>query len=329
MPPVTWVNTEQPIVSAGDKPKSRSKCQRCLDWFPRQVLPGTTYLVTRRCAQRQFLLRPSAATNGVFLYVLAVGGAPLRRQGPCLLRPLEPLPPRRHRPGCAPPRLRAVPRLARRARAQRLARPLGVVLGADELQRRRAHQPPWTYSTRLPTCSRTRSRPGSSAADASGPGSGPIPTRSAAAPIEARRPADLLPAERKDAGDDGARANPTSRLLLRGGVQRPALRGARGARAAGRARARIRGPGVPWRGARAGAEATRSPGDRGAERKLNPRVAARDKWKRIEALGRLAEFVEAYRAAWTRLKAGIRDVLFPAGTYWLRVAHGARCLAPG
>jgi REP element-mobilizing transposase RayT len=39
---------------------------------PRQVLPGTAYLVTRRCAQREFLLRPSPATNAVFLYVLAV-----------------------------------------------------------------------------------------------------------------------------------------------------------------------------------------------------------------------------------------------------------------
>jgi putative transposase len=39
---------------------------------PRQVLPDTTYLITRRCAQRQFLLRPSPITNEVFLYVLAV-----------------------------------------------------------------------------------------------------------------------------------------------------------------------------------------------------------------------------------------------------------------
>jgi putative transposase len=39
---------------------------------PRQVLRGTTYLVTRRCAQRQFLLRPSRTTNDVFLYLLAV-----------------------------------------------------------------------------------------------------------------------------------------------------------------------------------------------------------------------------------------------------------------
>jgi REP element-mobilizing transposase RayT len=39
---------------------------------PRQVLPGAIYLVTRRCTQRQFLLRPSRIANGVFLYVLAL-----------------------------------------------------------------------------------------------------------------------------------------------------------------------------------------------------------------------------------------------------------------
>ncbi len=39
---------------------------------PRQVLPGTTYLVTRRCAHRHFLLKPSKTTNEIFLYVLAI-----------------------------------------------------------------------------------------------------------------------------------------------------------------------------------------------------------------------------------------------------------------
>src|SRR5512137_639880 len=39
---------------------------------PRRVLPGTTYLLTRRCSQRQFLLRPSKATNQVFGFLLAV-----------------------------------------------------------------------------------------------------------------------------------------------------------------------------------------------------------------------------------------------------------------
>src|SRR6185295_5435907 len=37
---------------------------------PRQVLPGSFYLVTRRCTQRQFLLRPDEITNNTFLYCL-------------------------------------------------------------------------------------------------------------------------------------------------------------------------------------------------------------------------------------------------------------------
>ena len=38
--------------------------------LPRPVLPRRFYLVTRRCAQRQFLLRPAAATNNAFLSCL-------------------------------------------------------------------------------------------------------------------------------------------------------------------------------------------------------------------------------------------------------------------
>ena len=38
---------------------------------PRQVLPGNFYMINRRCTQRQFLLRPDAATNNAFLYCLA------------------------------------------------------------------------------------------------------------------------------------------------------------------------------------------------------------------------------------------------------------------
>lgn len=41
--------------------------------LPRRVLPQTTYLVTRRCLGRRFLLRPDPALNQLFLYCLAVG----------------------------------------------------------------------------------------------------------------------------------------------------------------------------------------------------------------------------------------------------------------
>lgn len=38
--------------------------------LPRQVLPGCFYLITRRCTQRQFLLRPDPETNNAFTYCL-------------------------------------------------------------------------------------------------------------------------------------------------------------------------------------------------------------------------------------------------------------------
>jgi putative transposase len=41
--------------------------------LPRRVLPNTTYLITRRCLGRRFLLRPDPALNHLFLYCLALG----------------------------------------------------------------------------------------------------------------------------------------------------------------------------------------------------------------------------------------------------------------
>jgi len=38
--------------------------------LPRQVLPGQFYMITRRCTQRQFLLRPDGETNNAFMYCL-------------------------------------------------------------------------------------------------------------------------------------------------------------------------------------------------------------------------------------------------------------------
>ena len=60
---------------------------------------------------------------------------------------------------------------------------------------------------------------------------------------------------------------------------------------------------------------------------LKPRVASRDKWKRIEALARLKTFLREYRQAFIERRAGIATVVFPAGTYLLRVMHGVQCAA--
>ena len=57
-------------------------------------------------------------------------------------------------------------------------------------------------------------------------------------------------------------------------------------------------------------------------RGLNPRVAAKNKWARIEALQRITAFVRSYRRAYLQFREGIRDVIFPPGTYALQRYHG-------
>jgi REP element-mobilizing transposase RayT len=73
---------------------------------------------------------------------------------------------------------------------------------------------------------------------------------------------------------------------------------------------------------------TDCPGSFEPRRGLNPRVAAKDKWRRVEVLGRLKGFLQAYRRAWARFAAGERLVEFPYGTYWMRVRFGVNCLGP-
>jgi putative transposase len=68
-----------------------------------------------------------------------------------------------------------------------------------------------------------------------------------------------------------------------------------------------------------------SPTSHEPRRQLNPRVAAKDKWSRIEALQRNREFGNVYRRAFEAFRKGIKDVLFPAGTYWLRRFAAAVC----
>ena len=51
---------------------------------------------------------------------------------------------------------------------------------------------------------------------------------------------------------------------------------------------------------------------------ISPRIAAKSKWSRIEAIRRSKAFLEKYRAAIRAWMAGLADAVFPLGTYWMR-----------
>lgn len=291
---------------------------------PRQVLPGTTYLVTRRCFHRQFLLRPSATTNEIFLYVLAIAA---RRFG-VELHAFCVLSNHFHLVVTDPDaRLPAFEQYL----DSLVARALNASLGRWE-----AFWAPSSYSAValvspedvLDKAAYVLANPVAAGLVRRGrewPGLWSNPAAVGGPALLAKRPSiffrpkgrmpeslelTLTPPPGFSSAEDFTEQLAAA-VAEREENALNALR-SRGLAPLGATRVLAQKPfGNP------------APGE--PRRMLNPRIAARDKWKRIEALGRLVEFLRAYRAAWRLFRAGVRDVLFPPGTYWLRVAHGARC----
>jgi REP element-mobilizing transposase RayT len=292
---------------------------------PRQILAGTTYMVTRRCAQRQFLLKPRPVVNATFLYLLAVAA---RRYGVevhafCVLS--------NHYHLVVTDREARLPEFHQFLDAL-LARAVNASLGRWE-----AFWAPNSYSAValaspadvLDKAAYVLANPVAAGLVRHGrdwPGLWSCPDQIGAEGITLRRPKHFfdpngsMPAsevlhltappgldssERFRTDLSAAVANLEERARLELGGTVLGVAGVLAQKPTARPR-----PGEPRRG-------------------LNPRIACRDKWKRIEVLGRLREFLSAYRAAWRAWCADDPDVLFPSGTYQLRVLHGAPCAGLG
>ena len=63
-------------------------------------------------------------------------------------------------------------------------------------------------------------------------------------------------------------------------------------------------------------------------RKIRPQVACLNRERRIREIVALQRFRAAHAEARRRFGDGQRDVLFPVGTFQMRVMFGARCAAP-
>jgi putative transposase len=287
---------------------------------PRQILPGTTYLVTRRCAQRQFLLKPSAAVNEVFLYVLAVAAERFRIQvhAFCVLS-------NHYHLVVTDPHAR-LPAFHQFLDAL-VARALNAYLGRWE-----AFWAPNSYSAVtlvspgdvLDKAAYVLANPVAAGLVRSGrlwPGLWSPPEWIGGPAIEVRRPKHFF--------DPNGSLAETARLQL----TPPADFSAdefRDRLSAALAERDAAAPG-PFLGASRvlAQKPTGRPAQAEPRMTLNPRVAARDKWKRIEAIGRLVEFLRSYRSAWAARRSGERDVIFPFGTYQLRVVHAVPCVGFG
>jgi len=289
---------------------------------PRQVLPGTTYLVTRRCSQRQFLLRPGKLANETFLYILALAASRygIRIHTFCVLSNHYHL-------------LLTDPHARLPAFGQFLdslvARALNASLGRWE-----SFWAPNSYSAvALPSPQDILDKAAYVLANpvAAGlvrsardwPGLWSAPDRigtiiHAPRPKQFFDPKGLLPQSvaLQLSAPPGFSSAEDFREQLATALAELESTERQGKEFLGVARVLAQRP-------------TGRPASSEPRRGLNPRVAARDKWKRLELLGRLVGFLTSYREAWAARRAGEKRVVFPAGTYLLRVLHGVRCAGCG
>jgi len=61
---------------------------------------------------------------------------------------------------------------------------------------------------------------------------------------------------------------------------------------------------------------------------ISPRVACKNKWRRIEKLRSDQNWYRNYCRARDNYRAGDRDTVFPYGTYQMRTQWGVRCASP-
>ena len=296
---------------------------------PRRVIPGASYLVTRRCSERRFFLRPDPQVNALILYCLALAAA---RHG-IALHAYVVLSDHYHfiltdPRGVLPLFEHAFDLLVARALNARYAHFEAFwasgTYSAVELTDRDAVLEKIAYVLANPVSAGLVSR-------------GELWPGLISRPCDLGAPPRLVPRPPHFFRQHGPGALPAEVPLTLvvppgfGDQPLDEVRAEVAARvAAHEERARQERRGRPFLGRRGvlrqGVFAR--PGDHEPRFRLNPRVAGRDKWERIAALGRLRDFLAAYRRAWEQLRAGVRAVVFPAGTWKLRRELGVLCEAP-
>jgi putative transposase len=292
---------------------------------PRRVLPGTTYLVTRRCSERRFFLRPSRLTNEIFLYVLAVAASRycIAVHAFCVMSNHYHLLVTDGR-GRLPEFMQYLDMLVARATNASLGRWEGF-WDSSRSYSAVAHDSPEDVVSKTAYVLANPVGAGLVRTACEWPGLWTGPDQVGAARFVAERPKVFF----REDGDMPKSAELVLTLPCEFASVREyqALVAAAADALEAQSRREIASERRGFLGrARVLAQkpfARPAPGE--PRRGLNPRVASSDKWKRIEALARLTGFVRAYREARTAFCSGVRDAVFPAGTYLLRIEHGVRC----
>jgi REP element-mobilizing transposase RayT len=284
--------------------------------LPRQVVPGSFWMVTRRCAQRQLLLRPDAETNNTFTYCLAEAA---QRFDIELVLPSV-LSNHHHtivydRHGRIIEFVEHLHKMS--AKCQNALRGRWENLWSSEQVCLVRLEDPADVIEKLVYAATNPVKDGLVERVIDWPGVNGLSALLDGRTLTATRPkhffrADgtmpatvelklVIPAELGDADE--------VRRILR---ERVAAFEAKMADERRRTRARVLGRRAILRQSWRAYPTSHEP-----RRGLRPRIAARSIWTRVAALQRSREFLLAYREARARLLAGT-PIPFPFGTYWLR-----------
>jgi putative transposase len=295
--------------------------------LPRPVIPNRVYLITRRCAQRQFLMRPDAATNQAFMYCLGVAA---QRTNVKLLFVLAMS--NHYHAGIVDTDGRLPEFLERFHRM--FAKHQNVIRGRTEnfwaseqtsvvtLEGEEDILDKLLYTLANPVASHLVATagewPGASSLDAN--------RRHLKVAVErppaffskrGAMPDQILLEFSRPPGFEKLSDADYTRLIDLGLREREAKA------AEDRATRKF---GVLGRAAILGQAWWEAPTTVEPRQDLRPRVAAKNVWRRIEAIRRNREFLEAYKAARERWLSG-EPPCFPVGTYWLRRFAAVNCEA--
>ncbi len=295
---------------------------------PRRIVPDTQHLLTRRCSERRFFLRPSKAVNDILRYILAVA---VERYGVAL-----------HAYCVLSNHLHLVvtdvkgnlPAFGRYLDSL-VARSINALHGHWE-----SFWAPGSYSAVtlisaedvLSKCAYVLANPTAAGLVRHGsewPGLWSAPEQIGAGPVQVKRPKHFFRANGPmpetatlelvcPPGFESVEAFRSQLVAAVTELEDQAARelAASGLSVLGARRVLAQKP-----------DGRPAPGE--PRRELNPRIAGQDKWKRIEAISRLKSFLSDYRIAWLAFTRGLRRTVFPHGTYWMRVAYGVPCAAAG
>jgi putative transposase len=286
--------------------------------IPRQVVPGRDYMITRRCSERRFFLRPDDETNNAFIYCLALAAlrakvdvtfsAAMSNHAHTGIHDSD---------GNYPVFTEHFHGLLARCQNAHLGRfenfwssePTSVVqlVEPNDILEKMVYA--FTNPTSADLVDAVEEWPGVTTFQATISGG----TLTATRPKHFFRADGSMPEVvtlpiRRPHGFEELDASEWANLV----EER-----VRTKEAAERERRRANGIAVLGRQRILDQDPFACPDSHAPHFQMSPRVAAKNKWARIEALMRNRSFVERYRAAFREHLAGVINVLFPFGTYWM------------